>query len=220
MQLEYLNIELTRFPDRLRWSTQIEPGLDKALVPHLILQPLVENAIKHGVARTFAAVELKLSAARRTGQLFVTVGNEVRGVGMKPDLQEPGRGRRRACERGATARELLRIGCRPVGRATGWTVHSRAAPADRIDAMTALRVIAIDDEPLALRRLEWCLQDLPGIALVGKTGDPQRGLEMIRTLAPDVVLLDVEMPELNGFELVEHGALGKLSDARCRRSCS
>jgi two-component system, LytTR family, response regulator len=72
--------------------------------------------------------------------------------------------------------------------------------------MTALRVIAIDDEPLALRRLEWCLQDLPNIALVGKTGDPQRGLELIRTLAPDVVLLDVEMPELSGFELIE--ALG------------
>ena len=79
--------------------------------------------------------------------------------------------------------------------------------------MTALRVIAIDDEPLALRRLEWCMQDLPGIALVGKADDPQRGLEMIRTLAPDVVLLDVEMPELSGFELVDSlGALGTLSD--------
>ena len=69
--------------------------------------------------------------------------------------------------------------------------------------MTALRVLAIDDEPLALQRLEWCLQDMPGIELAGKTGDPQRGLEMIRTLAPDVVLLDVEMPELTGFELIE-----------------
>lgn len=77
--------------------------------------------------------------------------------------------------------------------------------------MTALRVIAIDDEPLALRRLEWCLEDMPGVALVGKTGDAQRGLEMIRTLAPDVVLLDVEMPELSGFELIDElGALGDI----------
>jgi DNA-binding LytR/AlgR family response regulator len=77
--------------------------------------------------------------------------------------------------------------------------------------MTALRVIAIDDEPLALRRLEWCLQDVPDVALVGKTGNPQRGLELIRTLAPDVVLLDVEMPELSGFELID--ALGTLEGA-------
>jgi DNA-binding LytR/AlgR family response regulator len=72
--------------------------------------------------------------------------------------------------------------------------------------MTTLRVLAIDDEPLALRRLEWCLQELPGVALVGKTCDPQQGLEMIRTLTPDVVLLDVDMPELSGFELID--ALG------------
>ena len=83
-----------------------------------------------------------------------------RGVGLKPDLQEQAGRRRRARERRAPPRELLRIGRRPVGRATGWTVHGRAAPADRTDPMTALRVIAIDDEPLALRRLEWCLQDV------------------------------------------------------------
>jgi DNA-binding LytR/AlgR family response regulator len=77
--------------------------------------------------------------------------------------------------------------------------------------MAMLRVIAIDDEPLALRRLEWCLQDVPNVALVGKTGNPQRGLELIRALAPDVVLLDVEMPELSGFELID--ALGGLEDA-------
>lgn len=76
--------------------------------------------------------------------------------------------------------------------------------------MTLLRVLAIDDEPLALRRLEWCLQEMPGIALVGQTGDPQQGLEMIRTLAPDVVLLDVDMPDLSGFELIN--SMGTLGD--------
>jgi two-component system LytT family sensor kinase len=87
VQLEYLNIELTRFPDRLSWSTQIEPGLDKALVPHLILQPLFENAIKHGVARNASPVELQLSAQRKDGQLIVTLRNEMRRLGPKPDLQ-------------------------------------------------------------------------------------------------------------------------------------
>ena len=89
VQLEYLDIELTRFPERLSWSTQIEPGLDKALVPHLILQPLFENAIKHGVARTSAPVEIELGAARRSGQLVLTVGNEARDrSGPQADLHK------------------------------------------------------------------------------------------------------------------------------------
>jgi two-component system, LytTR family, sensor kinase len=78
VQLEYLNIELTRFPDRLSWSTSIEPGLENALVPHLILQPLFENAIKHGVARSGSPVEIRLAAIRRSGQLIITVDNDVR----------------------------------------------------------------------------------------------------------------------------------------------
>ena len=90
VQLEYLNIELTRFPDRLSWSTQIEPGLESALVPHLILQPLFENAIKHGVARTRAPVEVKLGALRRDGQLIVTLENAAKPVRLKPDPQGNG----------------------------------------------------------------------------------------------------------------------------------
>jgi len=88
VQLEYLNIELTRFPDRLSWSTQIEPGLDKALVPHLILQPLFENAIKHGVARSASPVELQLSAARKDGQLILRLRNETKRVVSTPDQGE------------------------------------------------------------------------------------------------------------------------------------
>jgi two-component sensor histidine kinase len=88
VQLEYLNIELTRFPDRLSWSTQIEPGLDKALVPHLILQPLFENAIKHGVARNASPVELQLSAARKDGQLILRLRNETKRVGSTTDQGE------------------------------------------------------------------------------------------------------------------------------------
>jgi len=66
-----------------------------------------------------------------------------------------------------------------------------------------MRVLAVDDEPLALQRLEWCLRDLPEIELVGKARDGRRALELIRSVSPDVVLLDIEMPELNGFELID-----------------
>lgn len=72
--------------------------------------------------------------------------------------------------------------------------------------MTPLRVIAVDDEPLAVRRLEWCLRQAPNVELIRTATHPRVGLELIRELAPDVVLLDVEMPELDGFDLIE--ALG------------
>jgi LytS/YehU family sensor histidine kinase len=78
VQLEYLNIELTRFPERLGWAIDLEPGLEHALVPHLILQPLFENAIKHGVARSKAPVEIRLTARRSGGELHVAVDNTMR----------------------------------------------------------------------------------------------------------------------------------------------
>ena len=85
VQLEYLSIELTRFPDRLSWSIDIESDLQNALVPHLILQPLFENAIKHGVARSGAPVQIRLAAQRRNGLLIITIDNDAR-----PE-EEPGR---------------------------------------------------------------------------------------------------------------------------------
>lgn len=76
--------------------------------------------------------------------------------------------------------------------------------------MNKLRVIAIDDEPLALRRLEWCLQGVTDVDLIARARDPHDGLALIRELAPDVVLLDIGMPELGGFELIEALAEGPM----------
>ncbi len=63
----YLGIVERRFADRLTVTIEIDPGLDAALVPHFILQPLVENALNHGVARQAGAGEVRISA-RRTGE--------------------------------------------------------------------------------------------------------------------------------------------------------
>ncbi|MDB5672941.1 MAG: sensor histidine kinase [Alphaproteobacteria bacterium] len=72
----YLDIEKVRFPHRLHVDAQIPNGLGKARVPPLILQPIVENAIKHGVARTGEAVNLSIRAHEEGGQLVVVVEND------------------------------------------------------------------------------------------------------------------------------------------------
>lgn len=69
----YLGIEQTRFPDRLKVDFDIAPECLDALVPNFALQPLVENAIRHGITRTPGDGSLKIAAQRRNGQLQVIV---------------------------------------------------------------------------------------------------------------------------------------------------
>jgi two-component system, LytTR family, response regulator len=66
-----------------------------------------------------------------------------------------------------------------------------------------LRVIIADDEPLAVRRLQIALDAMPEIEVVGSAGDGEEALRMINALSPDIVLLDIRMPELSGLQLVE-----------------
>jgi sensor histidine kinase YesM len=84
LQSLYLEIEQVRFPDRLRVETKLPPELSKALVPGLILQPLVENAIKHGVARNHAATQVSIAAEGEGGRLVLTVSNDIQNGGPVP----------------------------------------------------------------------------------------------------------------------------------------
>ncbi|HEX6375750.1 MAG TPA: histidine kinase [Allosphingosinicella sp.] len=86
----YLDIEKLRFPRRLDVNIDVPAALGGARVPPLILQPLVENAIKHGVARTAEPVRLTIAAREEDGQLVLTVEND-RGP-AEPAKGEPGTG--------------------------------------------------------------------------------------------------------------------------------
>jgi DNA-binding response OmpR family regulator len=66
-----------------------------------------------------------------------------------------------------------------------------------------LRVLIVDDEPLARQRLRHLLAEIPGTEVVGECGDGTDAAKAIGDLAPDVVLLDVQMREMGGFALVE-----------------
>ncbi|MFS0646974.1 response regulator [Siminovitchia sp. 179-K 8D1 HS] len=66
-----------------------------------------------------------------------------------------------------------------------------------------MRVILIDDEPLALEHMEKLLAEIGDLKVVGKYINPQQGLKAIMQDRPDVVFLDIEMPTTNGIELAE-----------------
>jgi len=67
--------------------------------------------------------------------------------------------------------------------------------------MTSLRCFVVDDEPLAVKMLENFIARTPFLELVASFTDPVLALSEMRTQAPDLVFLDIQMPDLSGMEL-------------------
>ncbi|HVE59292.1 MAG TPA: histidine kinase [Pyrinomonadaceae bacterium] len=80
----YLDIEKTRFEERLQVKIQIPQGLKKLRVPSLILQPLVENAVKHGISETRSGGEVRISAELKieAGETFLYLNVSDTGAGF------------------------------------------------------------------------------------------------------------------------------------------
>jgi two-component sensor histidine kinase len=81
----YIEIQQIRFQDRLTVSFRIDPDARYALVPNLMLQPLVENAIRHGIAPRAAPGHVVVTAARQGGRLELSVVDD--GVGESPRVE-------------------------------------------------------------------------------------------------------------------------------------
>ena len=84
----YLSIQEMRFSDRLRIELDIDPETTRAMVPHLILQPLTENALRHGIARRADSGLVGITAAVQDGHLRLTVYDD--GAGLPDDWQLKG----------------------------------------------------------------------------------------------------------------------------------
>jgi len=87
---KYLEIEKARFAERLQVKVEVEEELEKARVPSLILQPIVENAVKHGIAQRVQGGTIAIVAARANGTLTVSVRND--GPGFPPGWEANGVG--------------------------------------------------------------------------------------------------------------------------------
>jgi len=72
----YLSIEQLRFSDRLRVVIDIDPAVLDAAVPHMSLQPIVENAVRHGIGSSMAAGSIEIRAKLADDELLITVKND------------------------------------------------------------------------------------------------------------------------------------------------
>lgn len=86
----YLEIERARFGERLEVAFRVEPVTEEALVPTFLLQPLVENAIRHGATTRDAGGRVEIGARRRNGWLVLTVEDD--GPGLPPASVESAAG--------------------------------------------------------------------------------------------------------------------------------
>lgn len=102
-QRKYLEIERTRFDDKLKVSFTIEPGLEAARLPSLILQPIMENAIKYAISPRTEGGAIDVSAFREGDLLRIRIDDD--GPGLPPE----GDPRRRRGVGLANARERLEL---------------------------------------------------------------------------------------------------------------
>lgn len=109
----YLDIERARFEERLRVRFDVSDELRELLIPSLLLQPIVENAIKHGIAPLRAGGEIHISAETKDDALCITV----RDTGAGTSLEHLTQGRRNGVGLG-NVEQRLRLCCGAVGNLT------------------------------------------------------------------------------------------------------
>lgn len=85
LQRLYLDIETARFPERLEAKFELPESLADAQIPGMILQPLVENSVKHAVAPNSGRVTITVSAREEYGRLVVTVADNGGGADASDD---------------------------------------------------------------------------------------------------------------------------------------
>lgn len=81
----YLQVMLYRYGDRLRYDISLEEGSDSVSIPRMVLQPIVENAIKYGFGENRDCLEIRITTRIRDGVLFIAMGDD--GVGIPEELK-------------------------------------------------------------------------------------------------------------------------------------
>jgi DNA-binding NarL/FixJ family response regulator len=92
-------------------------------------------------------------------------------------------------------------------------MEARSAKVDRSerprpDVQTVTRVLIVEDDPDLRRAYRTLFESEPDMEVIGEAGSGAEGLEAVRRLFPDLVFLDIELPDINGIELVRRAGIG------------
>ncbi len=206
---EYLDIERVRFGPSLVVDKRIDENSLSIIVPSMILQPLVENSIKHGLSRKVGEGRITIHASRRAGHAVIEVIDN--GVGMPPERLDA------AGQRGIGLRnvnERLR-----VIYGANYALHLQSVPGEghpraHRDSGTGRADARSPHEPCrhfapwSSTTNNWpatscasCSNEAGEVEIVGQAGDGPAALRMAGELRPDLLFLDVQMPGLTGFEV-------------------
>jgi sensor histidine kinase YesM len=133
----YLAIEQVRFQDRMRVETAVDPAVLEAAVPHMVLQPILENSIRHGIGRSVEGGRIQVSACLVGSNVEITIHNDGPGIAANTTGQTRGIGLDN------TRARLMQL----YGEAARLTVEN--AEQGGVTATIALpfRVAAEDSEP-------------------------------------------------------------------------
>ena len=225
---DYLAIESARLGPRLEAEVAVDPGLDSWLVPPLSVQTLVENSVRHAVAARRGGGRVRVTGGRQDHAPLLALEVWDDGDGFTRSALRAGHGLHNLEGRLAAlfeGRARLELSRRLGGMAV--TMHvprpeaARAAgaagePALRAEAGDAaearrggrgarvtLTAFVVDDEPLAARRLVGLLGRTGRVEVVGHSTDPAEAIALLEDRPVDVLFLDIHMPEIDGFDLIE-----------------
>ena len=166
----YLEIQKTRFAERLRLSVNVPKELLSARVPSLILQPMVENAIEHGIEKRASGGLLRIGAVRDNGFLTLSVYNE--GPRFPEDWEQRRAGVGIANVRSPLAHALRRS--QPTenresrARRRSSTLGTVQTQMSSEAAPVGIRVLVVDDEPLARSNILHLLRANPEVEILGE----------------------------------------------------
>ena len=208
---EYLAIEVIRFGPRLTVEKNIAPETLDIVVPSMLLQPLVENAIKHGLSRKVGAGRITLRAWRNRDTAIIEVEDDGLGISDErlPSALSSGIGLHNVHER----LRVLYGAIRPARPVRGSGQGRAGARRDSAGRGPAKEAGVMSGHPLDGRRgrrrtaragksLCFLLGQMEGVEVVGQASNGMEAVEAIARLDPDVVFLDIQMPGLTGLEVV------------------